>query len=206
MMKTQMLSNCRTRPQGKNANKALVSHWLLLIVFLSCIQSVHAKPAPDSRPLGLRMYDRLKLGMKAPDLASEPKCEQAFRVAFNAGTMDHMITIRKLRVEGTPETFHYTIETLVQILTESGSAPVVKNEHELPRDQWVEISNYATSMELFELPSAMKETEPGRGVLAYAEKWSAKSKSKKVIARDITESRVLDEIIKRMYLLALKNI
>jgi hemerythrin-like domain-containing protein len=116
-----------------------------------------------------------------------------------------MVAIFGRRENDKSENMSFTIETTVQIISEHGNEPIIKNQRELKNDDVAELLNVIDTTEMFELPPTRHQKDESEAVFGFAEKWTSESKMSKIIARDLRESRVMDDFFRIIYLLAGKR-
>lgn len=84
---------------------------------------------------------RMKTNLQADSLGDRKNCNLAISAIFTVGRDDYMVAIFGRRENDKSENMSFTIETTVQIISEHGNEPIIKNQRELKNDDVAELLN-----------------------------------------------------------------
>lgn len=164
------------------------------------MNSAAAESDKDAPELGL--LKRLKTNLGADELKDRKDCTLALRAIFTVGRDDQMVTISRISEEGKPGGYHFVLETVVRPISENNNERLIKNTRELKDDEIEELLKLLDAREMFDLPAVRIQKNDKDAIFAFAEKWDAKKRENNIIARDLNESRVMDDFLRVIYLLA----
>lgn len=203
MIKILKSPSLEMKPLAENTHRLIVFlRFSLILISLSLAQITSAWAEVDKDAPELGLLKRLKTNPEADELKDRKDCALAFRAIFAVGRDDQMVTVSCFRREGKPGESYFVLETVVRPISEHNSERLIKNSRELKDNEVEELLKLLDSQEMFDLPTVRSQKDDKDAIFGFAEKWDAKKGESKTIARDLSESRVMDEFLRVIYLLA----
>ena len=188
---------------AKNVHSITVSFLLSPILIFLCfapITSTAKESDKDAPELGL--LKRLKTNLGADELKNRKDCTLAFRAIFTVGRDDQMVTISRISEDDKPGECHFVLETVVRPISETKSECLIKNTRGLKDNEIEELLKLLDAREMFDLPAVRIQKNDKDAIFCFAEKWDSEKRENKIIARDLNESRVMDDFLRVIYWLA----